>query len=429
LIIEKILEDRERRWKHVLNFQKEHGGAAILVKANIPGFDKNIKEAGVLVRVFEGEIARNVKTTAREFAHSFDGPYVIFGFQNDNRVELKKKLVEIESTHPLGRFIDFDLHVDEQQSMTRKSIGVRQRGCFLCNNDAIVCMRNQTHRVEELLACVEKSIRLFCSQQIHRIVDQAMMMELDMEDKFGLVTKTSKGSHLDMDYEKMIKAKNALLPFFTDFFNLGYENDKLDELFRQGRRLGVVAEKAMFEATEGINCYKGLIFVLGVFLMATGRAIASKEDFAKVFENVRLMTFEVRKDFDGSIDTFGKTAREKYGIEGVRGEAMKGFPTVLHGVSFLKEQETTCPKTLRKLLIQIILSTDDTCFLKRAGSIESYRETLSILNNVNPENEEQVNNFHKFAIQKNLSFGGSADLLIASIAMLKIDKVFFGGET
>ena len=41
---------------------------------------------------------------------------------------------------------------------------------------------------------------------------------------------------------------------------------RLRQHFAQFRQVGLEAERAMFEATEGINTHKGAIFSLGIFL-------------------------------------------------------------------------------------------------------------------------------------------------------------------
>lgn len=59
----------------------------------------------------------------------------------------------------------------------------------------------------------------------------------------------------------------VLTPYFETFVQAGTELRHLpiEATFRTIRQVGLEAERAMFEATEGINTHKGAIFSLGIF--------------------------------------------------------------------------------------------------------------------------------------------------------------------
>ena len=98
----------------------------------------------------------------------------------------------------------------------------------------------------------------------------AILQELNLEIKFGLVTPSSSGSHPDMNYELMFNSKEIIIPHLVRIFELGflYPDDK--DLLEKARLIGIEAETQMFDMTKQINTYKGLIYILGFVLLSLG---------------------------------------------------------------------------------------------------------------------------------------------------------------
>lgn len=101
----------------------------------------------------------------------------------------------------------------------------------------------------------------------------ALLFEAAAAPKPGLVTPFSKGAHRDMDYFLFLRSGAALAPYFASFVRIGaalagkVPEDTLSPLRAEGLR----AEKAMSDATGGVNTHKGLIFSLGILCAAAGR--------------------------------------------------------------------------------------------------------------------------------------------------------------
>ena len=77
--------------------------------------------------------------------------------------ELKRRMVGIEETHPLGRLGDLDVLAragDTLHSVSRTELGFPPRTCLICGNEAKVCARSRAHTVDEMQA------------EIARIIDQ-----------------------------------------------------------------------------------------------------------------------------------------------------------------------------------------------------------------------------------------------------------------
>ena len=59
-------------------------------------------------------------------------------------------------------------------------------------------------------------------KKISSLALRAMVQELDMIDKPGLVTPVSNGSHRDMDYFLMRRGIRSLETYFEQAFSLGF---------------------------------------------------------------------------------------------------------------------------------------------------------------------------------------------------------------
>ena len=118
-----ILTAREKRLLEVDELlSKNH--VTVLVKANIPGLDKNIPEAYFLVRLFSLCIYKLYEVKQLISKESIDGPYAIITIQSIDAIKLKKNFVDIENNHPLGRLIDLDVFEDQPRSISRSDLNL-----------------------------------------------------------------------------------------------------------------------------------------------------------------------------------------------------------------------------------------------------------------------------------------------------------------
>jgi holo-ACP synthase / triphosphoribosyl-dephospho-CoA synthase len=420
------LKAREKRNKNIQNELKNPLIHTVLsIKANIPGPSKNIMEAYLLVHLFTNELLKVYQPKSKTFIKSADGPYTILSLSEKDFLSVKKQVILIEENHPLGRFIDLDVYSkNEQASLTRENLNLPPRKCFLCDEYAIICARNHTHDVGDLVIYLKETTANYLCASIQNHVDLAMMRELTLEEKFGLVTKTSTGSHQDMNYDLMIKAKTVIIPFFVEMFKLGLEITKLDQLFIKGRQIGLQAEQAMLKDTKQVNCYKGLIFSLGIILMALAFTIKNKQDFANLFDNIQIMTKNLDQEFDQDIDSYGLQAYQLYGIKGARGEAMSGYKSVQYVLN-KASKEAFSDTHLRAILKDLIVRTEDTVLLKRAKTFQNYQRIKAEVNVLDVANLKAVKAFTKKAIENELSFGGAADLLVVTIFLHQVKHLYF----
>jgi len=71
-------------------------------------------------------------------------------------------------------------------------------------------------------------------------------------------------------------------------------------------------------------------------------------------------------------------------------------------------------------LIHIISLKNDTVALKRAGSITKYEQMVDLIRSVKTFNVDQISHVTNICVKENISFGGSADILIAAIFLYLI---------
>ena len=118
---------------------------------------------------------------------------------------------------------------------------------------------------------------------IAHLATQALQAELDTTPKPGLVDKDNNGAHRDMDYALMQLSINTLHPYFVRLALLGFA-DTLPS-HTSIRDAGIEAEKAMLEATNGVNTHKGALFSMGLAVVAAAyeekKAAANKEERGK----------------------------------------------------------------------------------------------------------------------------------------------------
>lgn len=405
--INQILINREEKFNFIKQYLKDN--IVITLKANIPGLYKQSKEAYILINYFDRILANKGIIKSFELDGA-DGPMYVY-LLKDCLIN-KADLIEIEENYSLGRYIDIDIFNKTTISLNRKEL----RKCFICDKPAFVCARNKSHKIEELIQCLEIDVTNELKSLIYDLCNESILAELNLHPKFGLVTPYSNGSHPDMNYEIMVTGKNAILDSFTKMFLVGYNSNNLEEIFTEIRKIGKLAEENMLKVNSGINTYKGLIFDLGLIVTAVGYKLGNKKE-ESIFNIIKILMKEIHKEPDDGIETFGKKAYIEYKIGGAKEEAINGFPNV---IKIINKYNLDSENEYYKALIDLIISVEDTNLLKRSGSIENYLEVKERFKTLRLD---EIDHFSEKCIKLNLSFGGSADLLIVSIFLKKLNNI------
>ena len=273
------------------------------------------------------------------------------------------------------------------------------------------------------------------SMTISSFAIQAMIYEVSCYPSPGLVSPVSCGAHKDMSFFTFIDSTSVLSRYLTLFVQEGFSNRTYKEIFESVRYIGIEAEKAMFIKTKGVNTHKGMLFLMGVTCAAIGKAIYEKKNFKDIQNIIKEMTVGiVEKELLSLKNTDelsnGEKLFLKYKTEGVRGEIERGIPTVFNFSLELYKQsaELSINDRLVHTLIGIMQICDDSTIM--------YRHSLKILEEVKESardiiatggmkttgGKEKIDNLCTEFIERNISPGGSADLLGVTVFLNLVEE-------
>ena len=241
---------------------------------------------------------------------------------------------------------------------------------------------------------------------IAHLATRALQTELDTTPKPGLVDKRDNGAHRDMDHALMLRSIRALHPYFIRLAQLGCSSPQPphDDIVR----IGIEAERAMFEATGGVNTYKGALFSMGLAVIAAGGAALCHNTNAMSSSIAALASrFPVTKG------THGSEAKTKACLKGALDNARDGYRMLFEAWLPFYETcvESADPYALHKTLLRIMCDLDDTNIV--------YRTSLATMLQVKEESKQLLQSFSIMGLETmnskfmrcNISPGGSADML------------------
>jgi triphosphoribosyl-dephospho-CoA synthase len=280
-------------------------------------------------------------------------------------------------------------------------------------------------------------------EKIYRLGEfalESMLMEVACFPSFGLVSPVSKGAHKDMDYFTFIKSTASLQKYMLKIAHRAFSPDNLDVIFYDCRKFGVEAEKDMFKKTKGINTHKGMIFVLGIAVIAASKTIYNNEEFHSIQEYIRSMTKgmvsrELKNLEKKTALTHGERVFLEYGITGIRGEVEAGIPVIfdyaLPAYDSVEFSDAGDNERLLHTLITIMAHCDDTTILHR-HDISTLKEVQIICKNLlkkgsllNKDLVVEIHDLDKNFSKKRISPGGCADLLAVTVFLSLVKETFY----
>lgn len=264
---------------------------------------------------------------------------------------------------------------------------------------------------------------------------KALLYEVSVTPKPGLVDPHSHGAHPDMTVFTFIDSSLSLEHYFYECAMMGlqFNGANLPQLFQKIRPLGVQAEETMFSATKQVNTHKGAIFSLGVAVAAVGYLERTNHQInaTVIRATIQAMLIDlVKTDFKNlaskpqTMLTAGEHHFLKYGKSGIRGEAQAGFPVVFESaLPFLLNQSSgSINERLLDTLMIIAQISEDSNLIKRAGdpAILTWLRTqtthfFALGGSQTIRGKKFLKQLDLVFTDKHLSLGGSADLLILTI--------------
>jgi holo-ACP synthase/triphosphoribosyl-dephospho-CoA synthase len=416
----KILAARELRSKHIEKLQADYPRKSVLIlKNNIVGSNKNPTDLRFVCAFFDDIIKTTFSDKILLYGkkNSLDGNYCYYVIDEKGLI-VKEKTIDIEEYYLLGRLVDLDVY--DQKSISRNELSCEMRKCLLCDNYAHICVRQKTHSETELFSKIHEMTSTFLQNHLTMLTMRAIYGELELYPKFGLVSHIDSGSHTDMDYETFVKSTFAIKPFIKAYIKAGLEMDINPSNLQQ---IGVEAEKAMFEATNGINTHKGLIFLLGLLLPAVTKGILYHQSEKEVMNTIKDISASIVGDYYDVLDnkqalSHGDEIYINHNIKGARGLGLNGMEIVFDAPV---DYDANVRENYQDYLLYFMSKLNDTTIIYRHG-IEGLnmvkKDATTILQmggyQKNLTKYNQLSDQYK---EKGISPGGSADLLVCKILL------------
>ncbi len=436
-----MLAGRERRAVLQRQMQEKHRCPLVCFTLNIAG---PIKVFPLSEEIF-GQTVEQIRTVLWEngiTVRAFREERQPYGWEayiaaGGDPLEIKRALVPLEESSPVGRLFDIDVLREDGSKVSREELGLEGRTCLICGKPARECARSRTHSVaelqEETVRRMQAAIRRrrLSSYMIGRLCRQAMLLEVYTTPKPGLVDRNNNGAHRDMNVALFERSTEALEPFFVEFAMTGRElyEESPENILRCIRPIGIRAEEAMFAATAGVNTHKGMIFSLGILATATGYCIARAGRNPVSLEGILNAAGMIaapawRDDFRNlaldvyHVPTAGEKQFRAYGIGGIRREAAECFPSVVKYawpiLSAALDEGIDYNEAGSLALLNLIAHVTDTNMIKRS-SVEQQQalqqEVQELLAQPEGVRKSQVLALDEKFIRLGVSPGGCADLL------------------
>lgn len=433
ITLSEMLDAREARALRQRELLETYRRPLVSFTLNIPG---PVKDSPLIRRGFalgcerlDGALAKaGVTVLHREAKLAPTGCELLLSA--DARAEAVKELcLEIEDRDALGRLFDLDVLAVSGEKLERPT----PRRCLVCGRPGRDCASRRLHSVDELQRAVRKllseGLEAADAERVAALCTHALIEEVETTPKPGLVDLDNNGAHRDMCPETFYKSAEALRSYWHDCFLLGraHAGDAPETCFAALRRRGVEAERAMFNATGGVNTHKGMIFTLGTLCGAIGRLWSPqapcRDPERLAAETAALCKTAVEADFAALREgraprSAGERLYLKFGLAGIRGELASGLPGVLkYGLPELREglSDGLSRNDAGVYALLRLMSLGADSNLVARGGIEKAAMVSAKAAALPPRPSlDAVRAFDQELIALNLSPGGFADLLAVS---------------
>ncbi len=363
--------------------------------------------------------------------------------------KVKGQLEAVEDSFPAARLFDFDVLVTEEQTHTALKLSRKAcRSCIVCGGPVTDCARSRRHGLDAVRAATGSLLKEFCAGELAEAAYLSLLDELYTTPKPGLVDLANCGAHTDMDVPLFEKSAACLKPYFHEAALMGMDGCRMEEL----RMRGLTAEREMFKITGGVNTHKGMIYSMGLLLAGTGRALSEcgtcntgsescpdiciQNAAGYALEDAEIM---MAKSTDNPVTHGGNVMRE-YGAGGAMQEAASGFPDAVYCeerlnyyISELSATDSGDTDKARRgkagalAFCDCMARLEDTNLLHRGGpdGLDFARSKARQISEM-PDYENRIVELREFdeeMISRNLSPGGSADMLALAFYINRLRKI------
>lgn len=397
-----MLLARDRRASRQAALLSRYGRPVISFTMNIAG---PVKDSPLIRYAFRSGLrqleALPCAQLCREVIFEPTGPEALLVYETQDARLLKAFCIRLESEGEAGRLFDLDVLDANGEKLSRET----GRTCLVCGGPVSVCSRSRAHGLEAITARTRAILEAFAAETLGEMAENALLAEVHFTPKPGLVDEANNGAHRDMDVPLFERSAHALRPCFEEFVRLGIQGASPAAL----QQAGVRAEQAMFAATGGVNTHKGAIYSGALLLHAAGRLLSGEEE-GDLYE----LAAQTAAAIPAPTGTHGAAVRAQCG--GICTEAVSGYPTAQ---AVLRQLRQSGP--LDALLLSMS-RLDDSTLWHRGGSEGAQlvrSRAADILAAPASEREARTRRLDAELIERNLSPGGSADLLAMAFFLEK----------
>jgi len=271
------------------------------------------------------------------------------------------------------------------------------------------------------------------AERLADMVVSALIDEVTLTPKPGLVDMRSRGAHRDLSWGLMCESAWVLHPTFYAMALAGLTVTDAMDLREEVGRIGREGEAQMMKATGGVNTHRGAIWALGLLVTA-----AAQDTDALTARSVAVRAATLARSHDRFSPVVtgnkGERACQTYGVGGARAQAQAGFP---HVVNIALPCLTSCrtrgdSETAARLnaLLAVIAELDDTCVLSRGGVDALHavqtgaQQVLAQGGAGSVEGRGALQQLEDELLARHVSPGGAADLLAATLFLDQLAKEF-----
>ena len=397
-----MLLARDRRALRQAALLSRYGRPVISFTMNIAG---PVKDSPLIRYAFRSGLrqleALPCAQLCREAIFEPTGPEALLVYETQDARLLKAFCIRLESEGEAGRLFDLDVLDANGEKLSRET----GRTCLVCGGPVSICSRSRAHGLEAITARTGAILEAFAAETLGEMAENALLAEVHFTPKPGLVDEANDGAHRDMDVPLFERSAHALRPCFEEFVRLGIQGASPAAL----QQAGVRAEQAMFAATGGVNTHKGAIYSGALLLHAAGRLLSGEEE-----RSLCGLAAQTAAAIPAPTGTHGAAVRAQCG--GIRTEAVSGYPTAQ---AVLRQLRQSGP--LDALLLSMS-RLDDSTLWHRGGSEGAQlvrSRAADILAAPASEREARTRRLDAELIERNLSPGGSADLLAMAFFLEK----------
>jgi len=153
--LQQVLDNRERRVSRQQKWVKDYSLPLISFTINMMGEIKRNKLSQIAfergyIAILEACRTENLSIISIEKFSSVTGVELLISVESSSVEVLKRRMVNIEDEHPLGRLFDIDVVDNKGVALSRDNLRLARRPCLLCDRDAKVCARSRNHALSEL---------------------------------------------------------------------------------------------------------------------------------------------------------------------------------------------------------------------------------------------------------------------------------------